>query len=156
MRLFNGCAAVEDTMRGIYRVISGSVLLLSLLTGCSGGGPAANCDKSKPQLASWRDPIYPGAQHIHPGPRFQDSDSPVWRQTVFDTADSAEAVQTFYQETLEKAGWQVETSDTPAPGTANFTIVNCCAYGWLHVITTPSPAGATQVTVEHGWDMGCG
>jgi hypothetical protein len=133
------------------------VILLSLLASCSsGGGPAANCDKSKPQLSTWRDPIYPGAQHIHPGPRFQDSDSPVWRQTVFDTADSADAVQSFYGETLEQAGWQVETSGTPTPGTTSFTIANCCAYGWLNVITAPSPDGATQVTVEHGWGMGCG
>ena len=144
-------------MHRVYRAIGGCVILLSLLTGCSGGGgPAANCDKSKPQLASWQDPIYPGAQHIHPGPRFQDSDSPFWRQTVFDTDDSAQAVQTYYRDTLEKAGWQVETSGTPTPGTTQFTIANCCAYGWLNVIATPAPAGSTQVTVEHGWGMGCG
>jgi len=144
-------------MRTLSLAISGSVLLLDLLTACSrGGGPAAQCDSGKPQQSSWQDPLYPGAQHIHAGSKFQKADAPAFQQTLFATADSAEAVPRYYRETLEKAGWGVEIRGTPAPHSAHFTIANCCAYGWLIVTTTPAPSGITQVTVEHGWGMGCG
>ena len=120
------------------------------LPGCAGSDPAVRpCDPRLPQLSTWNDPVYPGATHVRP-PGFAGED-PTLR---FDTSAPPAVVLAYYRAALERAGWQIDSRQTPPPGDLGYEIANCCYYGGVSVHVEAAGSGS-QVAVRHWWDPGC-
>ncbi len=73
----------------------------------------------------------------------------------FKTADSAQTVLAFYEETLKKAGWSL--FEKLSPDELNFYWTDGTAVSGLYkanVTAKPSSKGGTDVTIETGYDAG--
>ena len=128
--------------------------VLCLLVGCSGGGPAAACDKNQANRDTWVNPVYPGAQNVVAG-------SPTTGKTTFETADNWEDVLAYYDDVMKKAGWEPSLNWPQGTPSANlvskeYMIANCCYYGYAGIEIETVSGGLNKVTVHNGWSMGCG
>lgn len=125
--------------------------MLCLLGACvDTSGWVRNCDHNLPELATWKDLIYPGAQQI------QKNGSAERMETSFTTSDAPETVLAYYKDVLLKAHWQLDFPKTQIPNELRFRVANCCYFGSVSVIAESTGPGRTNVVVKSWWDMGCG
>ena len=119
-----------------------SAFVLTGLSSCSSIGQPSQCDPKKPKPNIQSFPLYPDAQQV------QVKADKVTQVTTFQTLDSSEAVQSFYEDLLLKHGWTYRTGVTPEPNTFDFYWRNYCRDPQHYIIGTLTPRADGGTNVE--------
>jgi hypothetical protein len=95
-------------------------------------------------------PSYPNAQHTTVDPRAQEPYNWPHQTTTFDTVDSPEIVRAWYQDILQKEGWESTTSSPAPPDWLAFNDpLSGCTPISLAISTASTGDGGTHVEVHY-------
>jgi hypothetical protein len=95
-------------------------------------------------------PLYPNAQHTTIDPQAREPYTWPHHLTTFDTVDSPETVRAWYQDTLQRMGWESTPRNPDHPDWLAFTDPQSgCTPISLAISTAPDEDGGTRVAVHY-------